>query len=450
MFDFEYNDLRNLNNNFEVIGKSAMDCTQFIQGRPYGGVCIFYRKKFTQHLKVLETSNKCTQAVLLEYDEQKLMLVNVYFLCNTPSNDEAISECIQNVIGLWNTVDCTSVVIIGDFNLDPKTNKFKELQEACAADFLRLVDVEVFPHDTHTYISNQTGGVSWLDHIVVSNNMTCSNLIVSNTILSSDHLLISTELVLKVLPVNDIAGGHRHNVCKKLSWNKTNSAKKQLYKKLTCLESSIVDCEAMHCMRKRCRDLNHWNKIDSIYECCMNVLNRAEEKLVTASNSQHNYVKEGWNSYVKTEHTNYRSLYLKWVAYGKIPKTQEYIDMSIARSQFKKALRKSRIQAETDRMNKLVTDFGHYDFHQFWQKVKEYDKSSNLLSQRIDGVNGEKECANQWGLIYKKLFEINSTVDKDENVRLHTRINDESCMTNGFVFDHKDIVDAIHKLGNNK
>ena len=72
------------------------------------------------------------QALLFTANKVRLLLVIVYMPCNTTENDECLTECIANVTSLWNSVDCDSIFIAGDFNLDPKTKKFNELRVNCS------------------------------------------------------------------------------------------------------------------------------------------------------------------------------------------------------------------------------------------------------------------------------------------------------------------------------
>jgi len=167
-------------------------------GRPYGGLCIFYNSNYHNRVSEVKISNVHCNTVLINLEGEKVLLVNVYFPCNTPDNDELITECVASVAAAWNTVECNSIIVVGDFNLDPKVSKFNDLLHMCSMEKLRVVDVEKLPSDTHTYISNQSGHSSWLDHCLVSENLfNESSVSVLEEYLTSDHLMLSISVTLK-------------------------------------------------------------------------------------------------------------------------------------------------------------------------------------------------------------------------------------------------------------
>jgi len=302
---------------------------------------IKYKNKIVQSsIQVINTNNRYTQALLFTANKVRLLLVNVYMPCNTPENDECLTECIANVTSLWNSVDCDSIVLAGDFNLDPKIKKFNELRVNCSEEELRILDLDLPPNSTHTYVSNQTGHSSWLDHIIVSNDVLCKHIFVSDEILSSDHLMLVVNIHFNHNYHNSI---NQSDVCcdPKVRWNKLSHTNCELYKKSTIVDFSILDKNAFACRDPKCNNVTHLNTLNDVYNFCVSKLKNAERSVCRKTGMKRKLHIEGWNSSVKELHKKYRNYYLLWVASGKVRNSNLYILMSRSRSDFKKALRKA-------------------------------------------------------------------------------------------------------------
>jgi len=193
MYEYESNYCNHLHPHFYSVCNSAMKSDVILKGRPFGGLCILYHSSFSQHVKVIDTHSSHLLAIVYGNGVYKSLIVNVYFPCNTSADSDMITECIVDISSLWATVFCDRIKVAGDFNLDPKTNKHSQLHEMCLTESLRIIDVEFLSQDTLTYVSNQSGHTSWLDHFITSQNVLCSVVKVLDTVLSSDHLIISMQ-----------------------------------------------------------------------------------------------------------------------------------------------------------------------------------------------------------------------------------------------------------------
>jgi len=81
--------------------------------------------------------------------------------------------------------------------------------------------------------------------------------------------------------------------------------------------------------------------------------------------------------------------------------------------------------------------------------VKDYDKSSVVISEEIDGSRGQDNCAVVWKNIYTDLFSLNNNADDNDVCKLHeTFSKPANCMLPLFTSD--EMFAAIRKLECNK
>ena len=115
------------------------DCIQ--RGRPYGGLAILWNKKMHVSVQHIDLDNKNMDAIVISLCGKNIVLVNVYFPTNCTENDVCISEYIGDLCSLWNKDNDSELIICGDINLDPKIEKYVELNTACNDNDLCILDV---------------------------------------------------------------------------------------------------------------------------------------------------------------------------------------------------------------------------------------------------------------------------------------------------------------------
>ena len=171
------------------------------EGRPARGVAIFYRKSLSAYVTPLLIDDSVIGLVFSK-DNEKILLLNVYCPCDKQTAD-ALHEyrCMLEklrVVVLENSVN--SVILVGDFNADPKKGRFwNELNNFVQSLSLYVLN-DSFPKDTFTYLCPARNSTSWLDHVVCSYRVIekVSKLRVNYSGAIYDHFPICFDLSLEI------------------------------------------------------------------------------------------------------------------------------------------------------------------------------------------------------------------------------------------------------------
>ena len=91
--------LQTVHDEFLSTGKSGVPDNLMLMGRPFGGVAILWHKSLATCIDVVPVKSRRINAVLLTLsDGSKLLIVNVYFPCDTRRINEVsddYEECIS-------------------------------------------------------------------------------------------------------------------------------------------------------------------------------------------------------------------------------------------------------------------------------------------------------------------------------------------------------------------
>ena len=110
--------IRNVHQDYMFTCMSAMGTREaIVQGRPYGGVAIMWKRSLTHCITPIKSTNKRISAVLMECGSIKLVLVCVYLPCdnwsNTKENPEYV-ECVDYVSRLKNKI--VMLLLLGEIS----------------------------------------------------------------------------------------------------------------------------------------------------------------------------------------------------------------------------------------------------------------------------------------------------------------------------------------------
>ena len=217
--------------NFELYFKPAIKANSALgRGRPKGGLFIAWKKIHVRKAKRLECNNFRIQAIILEYESCKLLIINTYFPCDSQklvlSVEEStelqklladISELKQKYSGKFDTA-----FILGDLNFDD--NRFTGHTQAISNYFEkeRLCSVwNLFPVD-FTYAFGESR--STLDHFIISN--TQANIILeSGAVHDPENVSGHSPIYVKVNLLK--ANNPPEKICRKLMLNRAGSSPEQ-------------------------------------------------------------------------------------------------------------------------------------------------------------------------------------------------------------------------------
>ena len=131
-FSYEKNDLINISN--ETQAKSVDDYTKkenFIHGRGYGGVAIFWRKDINHVIKSDDDGNGRINVITVNMKEHPLCIINVYMPSDNSNRDEQYKDILSHLEEMIDKFQCQyQILLCGDFN-SYSVKSFLELMLYC-------------------------------------------------------------------------------------------------------------------------------------------------------------------------------------------------------------------------------------------------------------------------------------------------------------------------------
>ena len=90
LFKSQMHKLKYMNQTSEVVGKSSMDESDMLVGRPFGGVAIVYNDRLKGIIYEVECRNDRLTAICIQYnDTESALIINVYMPCDTRRYDDS-------------------------------------------------------------------------------------------------------------------------------------------------------------------------------------------------------------------------------------------------------------------------------------------------------------------------------------------------------------------------
>ena len=160
--------LNDFNPNFKHVAYvKDRECEGICEGRPSGGVAIFWRANLSPSLVPIFVDDSII-GIAIETDRGKILMLNVYLPCDlqTSNSIDKYKQSLATLEVIIREQNINQVVLVGDFNADPSKGRFwKLLQDFNQSMCLVALD-EQFPDGTFTYLCPSKSSTSWLDHIV--------------------------------------------------------------------------------------------------------------------------------------------------------------------------------------------------------------------------------------------------------------------------------------------
>ena len=110
----QLNKVRDVSPDFLSVGVSGVDCSALLEGRPYGGCSILYRKS-----SLIVCSDRFCAIKLCDSDGLSSLLISVY-MPGLHSHSPAIDylNILSEISGFIDSCRCDVTIIVGDFNVD--------------------------------------------------------------------------------------------------------------------------------------------------------------------------------------------------------------------------------------------------------------------------------------------------------------------------------------------
>jgi exonuclease III len=454
--------LNSMHDCFISVGNSAVNVTSnLLQGRPFGGTAILYRKELAKICKQLTIENDRMTAMLIDVDGGKLLLLNVYMPTNY-NNDDSYEEymmCCEMIKSLLVDPDIVSVIIAGDFNTRPDARTYVLLTELLLEQKLRMIDVQILDADTFTYVSDDGRNMSWIDHVLCSDNISryFSNMQVLYGYVCSDHKPVSFCVAVRCNKPQIVNRLHASCIgyTGKLQWHKCtqnvldNFATRCEY----IMNELVLDVETRNCSTIGCHCDRHKRAIDEYYCELTSAIKNICAEIIPSSNVQKtDFAVPGWNDCVEELHVQARDAFLRWVQCGRPRGGVVFECMNNTRRLFKSTLRACKVRSEQIRANRLaeslLTDHSGVDF---WHEVKKSVKHNCYTSiQTVNNVSGDDNIVRMWKDVYSKLYNtLDVTNACAEYIEMLNTVNTDT-QSNCQPFVVTEICEAISKLKKGK
>ena len=431
--DFIYN----ISDDFNVfVNPSKPSKSTNFEGRPSGGMAIFWRKSSNLKLAIEVTHDNFILASV-SIGSETLTVANIYM----PSDDRSLhmwgiygqilGELQEAVEGLT----AQQIVLLGDFNADPNRGRmWKCVQDFVASNNLTVSDLNL-QYDTFTYLSPAHNTTSWLDHVICSKNTIINDIHVKYNCALFDHFPISFSLSVKSSIVSSVVG-YNNLIAEMVNWKEFDNDAKNLFAQ--SVESDLTDifiCDKIGCI------VDHREHIDASYERIINALKEGTRHFVVNKNKKFKAV-PGWNVYCKQLYGNARAAFLDWKNYGKIRHGAVYERMKETRKLFVNALNFCKNNVKRISNENLAVAVANRNSQEFWKEVRSRRGTNNSKATEIDGIGSPSLIADLFGRKFNAVSgkgEYNTNLDEYSeeflpNVDFSKRI---------YV---KDVEDALNRL----
>jgi len=415
------------------------------KGRPFGGSAILVHNKFGDSLVLVNNSDPRLLCLKMKTHFGELLVINVYFPCNTRQNEKLITSYIsklENIISDHNG----PVLVAGDFNITPASQKYKELMSMFADHSLWSEDEKYLQSNAYTFVSDANDCKSWLDHCFATKGIV-NGVSLPHVTSASDHLpvLISLEAIVNV---NMEANSAKSNGAKhKVNWHKATPKNLENYSK--SVWEKIMTVNWSMCNVENCCNLQHRISIDQATETLISILQCSAKDVLAGKKHGRpkNFCVNGWNVLVKENYDNYRNAYIAWVSSSKCDH-RLHDNMQYLRKKFKSSLKFCKKSANRRLSEQIALSYEGKCFQKFWTHVKSCDGSKQEVATEIlDGISSECDIREHWAKLYGDLFCAGHGNEKLAYVQNYIDKNSSY----GEINLQKDlIIDIVHSLKNNK
>jgi len=456
--DDELTMIKTVHPDFTGFGISAMDTSNgLLLGRPYGGVCILWRKSMAKYINVVQYDDKRLLGCKLCINNDTMLFINVYLPYQCDENYDDFVRYLGKLSAHIEMSTTASVVLVGDFNSKMYSTFETELLDFVKRNNLYLSDYEHLGknNSNFTYVSDAHSTTSWLDHYVCSfsahNEITLMQIL--DKLPSSDHLPLAAVFqhddTIHVDTDDTDVDDQADNTC---NWHKATTDDCARYEHITRthLNGVHIPTSALTCTDSTCSDVSHRQSLHSMYNEVRDVLYRSGISSVpinSRSSGTSQFVIPGWNDYVREAHTEARYAYVTWRDFGK-PRHGPVSDlMKTTRLRFKYALRQCQAKEETARADALAKSLVNKDTVSFWKSVKRMNNKTVPQANSVNGVVGSTNICDMWKEHYGVV--LNSVTNTNNRDSVLATLNTIS-QTDRHVVTPSDIAAAIADLKRGK
>ena len=113
----ELSKLNTLHPDFNGYGISAMKTdSSILRGRPYGGVCVLWRKSLSNSFKIMRLDDTRILGCTLAIDDDVILFINVYLPYQCDDNFDTYVQHLGIISSFIHEHSTPAIVVVGDFN----------------------------------------------------------------------------------------------------------------------------------------------------------------------------------------------------------------------------------------------------------------------------------------------------------------------------------------------
>jgi len=393
LFEFDKFYCDNIHPDYCGISHSSINSTEYIKGRPYGGLAFLWKKTLSPFIQAQPLEDPRISSTILSVNYESMEIFNVYF----PTADDAHgqSDYLSRISMYCDKSDYSSILIGGDFNCDPLRHKrkFLELKDVCNINSLVMIDVKLLPKNTYTFHNNLNTAMSWIDHFAVTESLSndCDVQITPAT--PSDHGILTVTLKVKTATFPN----RSYVYTPRFNWSSASQAQLEAYSRRSEILLNNI----------KVRDLIESSKIEETYNMLCESLRQSEVEAVTRITNTNSNI-PGWNKYVSQLYNNYKHAYLTWRQNCDYETLNQ---LNICKKVFKAELRKIVRNRKKIVSDLIASSCFEKDFGLFWRRVKNSSpKPYNSVTNILGNANGKDKILKQWESYYSEHFKSNRNI----------------------------------------
>ena len=282
---------------------SAMSSTEILQGRPYGGCSILWKKNLVACVSPISTVSKRLCAIMIMMNNVSFLLCNVYMPTGTSASSmEEYRSVLNEIKSIILNNNCIYVIIGGDFNTDfSKTGGNVNLLKS----FIEKENLKaVLDHEKNkvlfTYESKSNMSKSLIDHFLINESL-LQNVDVHKSLHDvnnfSDHYPISITF--------NISANYSINVnslnAEKFCWEQAKNCDLVNYKETLAktLDRINLPWDALKCNDLNCANISHFSMIGNLHDIIIKQCVDANRDCIPTKKRGDKKSIPGWSEYVK-------------------------------------------------------------------------------------------------------------------------------------------------------
>ena len=398
---------------FKAYATSAVDVEKgVLRGRPYGGLAVMWRTQLDRQVKIINYNDPRILGVSLVFEDFKLLLLNVYLPTQSPDNLDIFLSYLGKIASIIREADFDHICVIGDFNAKCDSSFFRELQTMSSSNSLLIADMLHLPPDSVTHFSEAHTTGSWLDHVLVSENLRTkvSNFRILSGICTSNHFPLQCDITIAGRVLEDTTEVGSQETIK---WDFNDAYKMNLFS--TYLEEKVAQTQLDFCNNANCSSERCAQSITRCYRTLQRIVEEGGRRYFGIHRTKRNII-PGWNLHLRQLHERAREAFLEWRRNGSPREGPEAYRMREARATFKRALRQCRREEARMREEALAEKLRGKQMHDFWQLANAKKKASKLSSV-IDGIFGAINVTEVWRTKFSTLFNTSRDTIKKSDIR---------------------------------